>query len=412
MIVERLLPSPGPIEVDELLTELALAAPLRPFCDEVMEFCAQLSGRLLRDPRTKGQPALVALAFWMRGAELLRLRREFDELRGGRVLAPRGLVFHVPPANVDTMFVYSWLLSLLTGNLNVMRISMRDSDAGAATRGVIADLLARPEHAAIAARTAMIRYDRDDATTARICAQSDVRVLWGGDETVRSLRAFPLPLHARDLAFPDRFSLALLDARRYLKVEGAEAARLAEQFFNDAYWFDQLACSSPRLVVWRGAPEEAARAGKRFYEALAGEVEGRAYSLEPATALGKFAFAHRAALDEPVSEHDSHGNAVSVLTLSGLDDYRRSHHGAGTFLNAAVGDLAQLERFVTRRDQTVTHWGLDEDELTELVRTLNGRGVDRWVPIGRALQFGRFWDGYDLLAEFTRNVHVEFGEPV
>ena len=42
---------------------------------------------------------------------------------------PRGLVFHVPPANVDTIFVYSWALSALAGNPNVVRISSRSAGA-------------------------------------------------------------------------------------------------------------------------------------------------------------------------------------------------------------------------------------------------------------------------------------------
>jgi hypothetical protein len=40
-------------------------------------------------------------------------------------------------------------------------------------------------------------------------------------------------------------------------------------------------------------------------------------------------------------------------------------------------------------------------------RSLNGSGIDRIVPIGQALAFGRFWDGYDLLAEFTRSTLIQ-----
>jgi hypothetical protein len=32
--------------------------------------------------------------------------------------------------------------------------------------------------------------------------------------------------------------------------------------------------------------------------------------------------------------------------------------------------------------------------------------VDRIVPVGQALQFQRFWDGYDLLQELTRHVYI------
>jgi hypothetical protein len=42
-----------------------------------------------------------------------------------------------------------------------------------------------------------------------------------------------------------------------------------------------------------------------------------------------------------------------------------------------------------------------------LAAELSGRGVDRIVPFGSALTFSAIWDGYDLLAEFSRLVTVQ-----
>jgi hypothetical protein len=61
---------------------------------------------------------------------------------------------------------------------------------------------------------------------------------------------------------------------------------------------------------------------------------------------------------------------------------------------------------VSRRDQTMTHFGFTRDELMELAHALAGRGVDRMVPFGDALSFHRVWDGMDVAAEFTRLVTV------
>ena len=44
------------------------------------------------------------------------------------VLLPLGKTFHIAPSNVDTIFVYSWLISMLMGNINVIRISSRISE--------------------------------------------------------------------------------------------------------------------------------------------------------------------------------------------------------------------------------------------------------------------------------------------
>jgi hypothetical protein len=61
---------------------------------------------------------------------------------------------------------------------------------------------------------------------------------------------------------------------------------------------------------------------------------------------------------------------------------------------------------VDRGDQTLSHFGFDPGEPSALAAELNGRGVDRIVPVGQALAFGRFWDGVDLLEEMVRRVHV------
>ena len=49
--------------------------------------------------------------------------------RQDALVFPRGNVFHLPPANVDTIFVYSWAISALAGNHNVVRISSRSAGA-------------------------------------------------------------------------------------------------------------------------------------------------------------------------------------------------------------------------------------------------------------------------------------------
>ena len=120
-----------PSNLNRLLAETGKAPriPPVPFNDDIIAFCADFSRRLFRDPAAALYPELQALAFWMRKAELTRLADEFTQLqKPGALLVPRGLVFHVPPANVDTIFVYSWLVSVLTGNRNIIRLSPRAAD--------------------------------------------------------------------------------------------------------------------------------------------------------------------------------------------------------------------------------------------------------------------------------------------
>jgi hypothetical protein len=69
--------------------------------------------------------------------------------------------------------------------------------------------------------------------------------------------------------------------------------------------------------------------------------------------------------------------------------------------------IADLAPALVRKAQTLTWFGFEEEELRGLIRGLNGRAIDRVIPIGQALQYGRFWDGYDLLLEFCRHVYLD-----
>lgn len=397
MIVETLVPRRGEAELEEIAAALAVQPSAAPFAPELVDFCHAVSRALFADRRAKRHPELVPLASFLRHASVTALADDFAAgARADVVQVPRGLAFHVPPSSVDTMFVYSLALSLLVGNRNVVRLSQR---RGAATE-VLVDVLGRVvgEHPAVGRRLAVVSYGHELEPSALLSRHADVRVIWGGDATIDTIRALPLAPHATELLFGDRFSLAVL------RGGGADPGELARRLFVDAYWFDQMGCSSPRLVVGVGAG--AWDALERLFDALRGEVRARRYALELGAVLAKRAYAYGALADRPVRRYRELGNELTVLELDTLAGFDRAHPGAGLFFAAAVGALEDLAGVVVRKDQTMTVDGFDGAEVARFVRAVNGRGIDRVVPFGEALTFGRFWDGYDLLAELTRRVHA------
>jgi hypothetical protein len=98
---------------------------------------------------------------------------------------------------------------------------------------------------------------------------------------------------------------------------------------------------------------------------------------------------------------------LTVLTLASLTGFDRSHPGGGIFFEAYLDSLAALGPVLERKDQTLAAFGFDDTELRSFIHGLNGRAIDRVVPIGQALQFGRFWDGRDLLLEFCRHIYFD-----
>jgi hypothetical protein len=90
---------------------------------------------------------------------------------------------------------------------------------------------------------------------------------------------------------------------------------IADRFFNDAFWFDQLGCSSPRFLCWIGSEEKTRSAAHVFFEHLAAVVSRRGYRVDTATAINKLTFACRAVLDQPVTEVLRLSNEIMTLRV-------------------------------------------------------------------------------------------------
>ncbi|MEC3980543.1 acyl-CoA reductase [Amycolatopsis sp. H20-H5] len=416
MTLEQRFPAASPIEVGKLVDELGTepeGGRLKVGDPRIVEFLTKFARKLLAPATARRFPELASLGFFLRKGEIAKALATL-ETSGDALRFPRGLVFHVPPANVDTIFVYSWALSALAGNHNVVRVSSRSAGAAEAVLEALNAALSEVEPTvarAIASTQRMVTYDRSDAISGALSLAADLRVIWGGDTSVAALRQYPLAPHARDLTFPDRSSFAVASVAGWQGASEAERLVAAEGFYNDSYWFDQAACSSPRAVFWVGDADAARVAGSEFRTLLAGVLETKQHVTEPAMAVQKRVSAYGAAVDGLVTTISFDGagpdtNGLATLELADPAVLPREWLGAGTFANSSVASLSELVRIVLRKDQTVTQFGFTKEELVAFATELAGRGVDRIVPFGSALTFSAVWDGYDLLAEFSRLVSV------
>ena len=94
-----------------------------PFAPERVDLVASVAEALLGPRRAAASGPAAHFAFWTRRAALLKLARSFAARVPENTLArPRGLVFHLPPQNVETVFLYSWALAYLAGNANIVRL--------------------------------------------------------------------------------------------------------------------------------------------------------------------------------------------------------------------------------------------------------------------------------------------------
>lgn len=394
------------VDLESVLRRVADSPCVQPFHESRTEFLADFARDLGK--RARGQGEVQALAYWLRRSELKRMEQSFAALASPTsTLMPRGMVFHVPPANVGTIFVYSLSLALVTGNNNIIRMSSRALSGPNLVLDVLRDALAR--HPEVARSVALISYGHDNAITDSLSLNCDVRVVWGGDATVGRVRQSPLQPHAKDVTFADRFSLAAIATGAYEQLAAPERDHLVERFFNDTFWFDQLGCSSPRALIWVG-PEAHGAAATDFHERLAAVVAAKGYRTDISVEVAKLNEAYRSVLDLDVGGYHRYGDVETVLDTAGFPSARGEFCGGGLLYQWQVNSINQLVPHIRRKDQTLATFGLASADLRDFVRKLAGRGIDRIVPFGAALNFGRYWDGYDLLSEFTRRVAIEIEE--
>jgi hypothetical protein len=389
----------------QTLEALKEAQTAPPFDASSMAFVSDLSRAILADASFKRFPEMIAFAFWTREAQLQRLKTGFEQKAAGALLMARGRAFHIAPGNVDTIFLYSLVLSLLVGNVNIVRLSRRRSDQVEGVIRVLRGLLDTPKHASVRNRLGLVRYEHDNAVTALFSSVADVRLIWGGDETVRTVRAIPLPTHAVELTFADKLSLAVLGAEAWLAADNKPA--LAGAFVNDAYWFAQMACSSPRAVIWVGDERTTNEARKSFWATVEQHLLAHRPDLAPIDFVNKLVAEQSLAIDHGVRVGHSASNLVRIV--EGVDLEKPPADlavGGGLFADVRIDALGGLVPFITRRTQTIATYGVPASDWRSFVVEHQPRGLDRVTPLGDALTFASVWDGHDLLRALTREVSI------
>ncbi len=398
-------------ELEKLLSDDFLQSnPLPSFDDLSIKFLSGLSKVILSYPGIKTYPELVSLAFWLRQANISSIVSEFNKTFDDfQIIVPRGLALHVAPSNVDSIFLYSWALSLLAGNKNVVRVSRETNKQLELLLEIVREFISRAEWSEIKKRNIVISYPRENEINEYISVRSDLRVIWGGDLTIMKFKEIPSKPSTKDILFVDKFSYSIINAADYNSLVDQDKKTIARNFYNDAYWFDQMACSSPRFVLFTGGEDECEKASIIFWEHLGSELTKRDKHDTADIAMEKLVYMYEtlsfSELPEVPQPLNSGKPAVIRVTRDEIKHSRESC-GGGFFFECFFSSLDELIPLISLKDQTLTYSGFSKEELISFAKQANGKGIDRIVPIGKALDFSPAWDGYSLLNELTKRVNI------
>lgn len=369
-----------------------------PFSDEVVEFLNALSSAILKDARCRIYPDAITFAFFCRKASVMKMKDQYtdDTLRLGR-----GILFHIAPSNVPINFGYTLVAGLLSGNANIVRVSSKQFPQVDLIIKHLHALLETDNYNEVANRIALVRYDRMSDANAYFSSICNVRVIWGGDATIATIRKNDIPARSFDVCFADRYSIAAINPKVVMEADEKEMKKLAENFYNDTYLFDQNACSAPHTVFWVNDSQlEAAK--EKFWKAVY-ECTDKRYQLQAVMSVDKLTAFYRQAVCMDVKAEQMPDNVVVRTDVAevpkNIEDFRCA---CGYFSEHTIESLDEISPLVNIKYQTLGYYGFEKSDLEDFVRTNRFQGLDRIVPIGETTAFALTWDGYNLIDTFTR----------
>ena len=379
----------------EIVEQMRNVPALKPFSEEAVAFLDALSKELFTTGRAFSD--VVTFAFWCRRGAVLKEAQKYDD---GSVRLGRGIAFHSTPSNVAVNFAFSFATGLLAGNPNIVRLPAKDFEQVKIISAAIRKVL--EVQSGMKPYVVFVKYGLIQAFSDYFSSVCASRIVWGGNMTIALMRQSPLPPRAVEVTFADRYSFLVLDAEAVLAED--DLTHLVRNFWNDTYFTDQNACTSPRLVVWVGHDKVTAQ--ERFWSAV-GRLVALEYKLQPVQTVQKLAAFYRAAAAKDVKRVGAHDNFVYRLKVDRLDktlmDYK---YNSGFFFEYDAPTLESTMEFTDVKCQTMTYFGLSQNAIRQALEHAAPQGIDRVVPIGASMNFGLVWDGHDLIRELSRVIAI------
>jgi len=377
---------------------------LKPLDENVCEFLNFFSQKLISNKEARKHSDLIALSFWCskKNINKLKERFSFNEKRLGR-----GLIFHVTPSNVPTNFFYSLIFGILSGNSNIVKVPSNEFPQIDLICKILNEILKIKKFNYFKNYICIVKYkdEKLNDSTKILSENCDLRVIWGGDNTINQLREYKILPHANDITFGDKYSLSIINSKIFDKISKKKLSSLIKNFYNDTYLVDQNACSSPHLILWYGKKSKSAKL--KFWNELNKKIL-KDYQLPMNAITEKY---NKYCIDltkKYIKRGKIFSQSLYTIELNKLYLDLESLRGKwGYFYEINIDNIDEMTNYITKKFQTLTYFGFNKIFFEKYIENNKPLGIDRIVPIGKGLNIDLFWDGYDVIKTLSRVVHFE-----
>ena len=387
--------------------------------DVLIGLIAKVSRKWTSGPMPENAAGLQFLTSWCQAENLTRVANE--GLRGDRAHADRfipaddnavrllratsrGLVCHWLAGNVIDLGMYVLVQSILTKNVNLLRVSSRDNgEFRTLLNAFMGETFTTAGGYTVAGSDllktiAVVSFDHANrAAGEAMSAAADVRIAWGGREAVTAVTAYPSKYDCEDIIMGPKLSMSVVSKEAI--GDGRRASKLARKIAVDASVFDQTGCASTHNVfVERGSditPEDFAEYIAKGMTKVALQIPKEAMTPEEFAAIhsarGVFDFKGKVFGDD---------DSVWTVLYEDAQELCAPVYSRVVFVHP-VDDIDDALEFVTGDIQTIglaASGGKAARFATEAAK----RGAVRFPVCGRMLNFESPWDGMFIMDRMVR----------
>ena len=103
-----------------------------------------------------------------------------------------------------------------------------------------------------------------------------------------------------------------------------------------------------------------------------------------------------------------YNNNIYLVNLNKLSKDIDTYRGKwGYFYEYDANNLNEIVNIINSKFQTLTYFGFKKSILSNFIKINRLSGIDRIVPIGRALDMQTIWDGYDIEKTLSRIIDIK-----
>ena len=309
---------------------------------------------------------------------------------------PQGTALHWLAGNVPVISMISLFQGILTKNKNIIKVSktykiilpkiFEDLKKNLKLNNRLKNILKN-----ILDSLLIIYVDHNDEKNLNYLSKnSDIRIIWGGEEAVTKIAKLPKKISCKDIIFGPKVSMAYISKTKINTKK--DIKKFSDLFVNDVFNFDQLGCNSPHnLFVEKGSKFKLIEIAKILSKSFRNKILKINSTTDPANKYNILMknFIHSLGKDNEIINDKNFEWNIYINKNPKIEDplYNRS-----IFINSIIS-YKNLADMMPDNTQSIGLY-VNNNEKKHIVKKLSYKCGDRFPDVGAMSLYENPWDGF------------------